>query len=146
MFLSTDMFFYNLIGLIHWKSLLKHIWSKSLCCILPAESSTRKRFSNNYLHDNLLPSFNIKPALSIFYLSSLISPQPSPLPNGFKSNSKWQFTSSYNAKRKGILIKLRISKCPFAKAIYSRGAKASFYNGHVPFTSWRTCFMHLNHE
>ncbi len=146
MYLSTGIFSYTFFFFFFTSlSIFNQIWSKSLSHSLSAELLTSKRFSNNYLHADLLPSFTINLALSVFYhLPSLHNFPPSP--KGFKSNSKWQFTFSYNAKRKGILIKLGISKCPFAKAIYSRGAKASLYRGHVLFTSRRTCFMRLNHE
>lgn len=129
--------------LVDWISLsiFNQVCWKSLRLSLSVELLTSRRFSNNYLHADLSPHFAINLALSVSYhllsLHNFLHQK-----KGFKSISEWQFTFLYNAKRKGILIK----KCPFAKAIYSRGAKASLYRRHVLFTSRRTCFMGLNHE
>lgn len=50
-----------------------------------------------------------------------------------------------HAQRKCILIKPAISKCPFVKAVYSRGVEASLYR-ECPVYFQRTCLMRLNHE
>lgn len=133
--------------LIHWISLsiFNQIWwrfvtPRPICWFVDKKEISQILFTCWFI-----AIFHFKPC-PIRLPSSPIPPQLPPSPKGFKYNSEWQFAFSYNAKRKGILIKFRISKCPFAQAIYSGGAKASLYRGHVLFTSRRTCFMRPNHE
>lgn len=113
---------YLIFNFIHLRLFLIKYGQSYYTAAFSSELVSSGRFSNNCLHADLLPSLAVNPALSS-------SNPPQLLRRPRVLNPK------LNAKRKGNVIKLRISKCLFTKAIYSRWAMASLYHRHVLFTT-----------